>query len=183
MATYSTDGNYIRLEVGQLREQLNLREAVNLLNVQDSKLRDFERARKEKTRIDENDARIMREGKVTDEAREYMLEVVSCGEHLGEDGMCDCARTHLGQLAAIAKAFEPVAYWYQEEGEPPNLPAAIAAATYDLEGDRAETLMIRGKLCNAGFWAQHPNWGPEDVVSHLLAELAVMDMKRVAKGN
>ncbi len=33
-------------------------------------------------------------------ARLWMLEVVSCDEQLGDDGMCDCAREHFEQLAA-----------------------------------------------------------------------------------
>lgn len=47
------------------------------------------------------EARIMASGLVSDEAREYMLEVVSCSERLGEDGMCDCARVHLASIAKL----------------------------------------------------------------------------------
>lgn len=51
--------------------------------------------------INDNDRRIMAEGKISDEAREFMLEVAACSEHLGEDGMCDCARFHFDALATL----------------------------------------------------------------------------------
>ncbi len=49
--------------------------------------------------VNANDRRVQAEGKISDRAREYMLEVASCDEHLDEDGMCECCRVHLAQLA------------------------------------------------------------------------------------
>lgn len=41
-----------------------------------------------------------------EEARLWMLEVVSCDEQLGADGMCDCAREHFAQLNALRDRLE-----------------------------------------------------------------------------
>lgn len=43
---------------------------------------------------------------VPEHARLWMLEVVSCDEKLGPDGMCACAREHFYQLDEIEAYLE-----------------------------------------------------------------------------
>ena len=49
-------------------------------------------------------ARLARAGEsITEEGRLWMLEVISCDEVLGEDGLCECAREHFEQIAELKK--------------------------------------------------------------------------------
>lgn len=68
-------------------------------------------------RVNAQDRAVLASGKVSDEAREFMLEVAACDEHLGDDGMCECARYHFAQLAEQAERDEEIEGWSKALGD------------------------------------------------------------------
>ena len=51
--------------------------------------------------VNRRDRELLASGVITEEAREFMLEVVACDEHLGKDGLCACARFHFEKVAPM----------------------------------------------------------------------------------
>jgi hypothetical protein len=74
-------------------------------------------------------------GNLAEAARLWMLTVISCDEKIGDDGMCECTRSHFDDLAEVWDEGCKFGLDQNSDGYGKNLAMALELNPYREAGD------------------------------------------------